>query len=218
MRAAPVLAAGTARRRRSPAGSAARRVPSSREQFGQRARVHHRARQDVRAGLRAFFEHDHRHFLACGRGQLLQPDRRGQAGGPARRRRPRRIPWLRAGRTGRGFPAVSWRSWGMSTNCDDSTSACYREAHMRRRAHRARAICGRRIATGEHGMSYSIDLSGRVALVTGASSGLGAQFARTLAAAGAGVVLAGAAHRAAEDAARRDRGRRRRRPCGRHWT
>jgi NAD(P)-dependent dehydrogenase (short-subunit alcohol dehydrogenase family) len=40
-------------------------------------------------------------------------------------------------------------------------------------------------------MSYSIDLSGRVALVTGASSGLGAQFARTLARAGAAVVLAG---------------------------
>jgi NAD(P)-dependent dehydrogenase (short-subunit alcohol dehydrogenase family) len=40
-------------------------------------------------------------------------------------------------------------------------------------------------------MSYNIDLSGRVALVTGASSGLGTQFARTLARAGAGVVLAG---------------------------
>jgi NAD(P)-dependent dehydrogenase (short-subunit alcohol dehydrogenase family) len=40
-------------------------------------------------------------------------------------------------------------------------------------------------------MSYSIDLSGRVALVTGASSGLGTQFAKTLAAAGCGVVLAG---------------------------
>ena len=40
-------------------------------------------------------------------------------------------------------------------------------------------------------MSYNIDLSGRVALVTGASSGLGAQFAKTLAKAGAGVVLAG---------------------------
>src|SRR5574337_2191797 len=39
-------------------------------------------------------------------------------------------------------------------------------------------------------MSYHIDLSGRVALVTGASSGLGTQFARTLARAGAGVVLA----------------------------
>ena len=40
-------------------------------------------------------------------------------------------------------------------------------------------------------MSYSIDLSGRVALVSGASSGLGAQFARVLARSGAGVALAG---------------------------
>jgi NAD(P)-dependent dehydrogenase (short-subunit alcohol dehydrogenase family) len=39
-------------------------------------------------------------------------------------------------------------------------------------------------------MSYPIDLSGRVAFVTGASSGLGEQFARVLAKAGAGVVLA----------------------------
>jgi len=39
-------------------------------------------------------------------------------------------------------------------------------------------------------MAYQIDLSGRVAFVTGASSGLGAQFARTLAGAGAAVVLA----------------------------
>ncbi len=39
-------------------------------------------------------------------------------------------------------------------------------------------------------MAYSIDLSGRVAFITGASGGLGAQFARTLAAAGAAVVLA----------------------------
>ena len=39
-------------------------------------------------------------------------------------------------------------------------------------------------------MAYNIDLSGRIAFVTGASGGLGAQFARTLARAGAGVVLA----------------------------
>ena len=39
-------------------------------------------------------------------------------------------------------------------------------------------------------MGMKIDLAGRVAFVTGASSGLGAQFARTLAESGAGVVLA----------------------------
>ena len=39
-------------------------------------------------------------------------------------------------------------------------------------------------------MAYTIDLAGRVAFITGASSGLGAQFARTLASAGAAVVLA----------------------------
>jgi len=40
-------------------------------------------------------------------------------------------------------------------------------------------------------MSYQIDLAGRVALVTGASSGLGHQFALTLARAGCAVALAG---------------------------
>ncbi|MBK1613201.1 short-chain dehydrogenase [Rubrivivax gelatinosus] len=39
-------------------------------------------------------------------------------------------------------------------------------------------------------MAYQIDLSGRVAFVTGASSGLGASFAKTLARSGAAVVLA----------------------------
>ncbi len=39
-------------------------------------------------------------------------------------------------------------------------------------------------------MSYQIDLAGRVAMVTGASSGLGEQFARALCRAGAAVVLA----------------------------
>ena len=40
-------------------------------------------------------------------------------------------------------------------------------------------------------MAYSLDLSGRVALITGASSGLGKQFAKTLSHAGAAVILAG---------------------------
>ena len=39
-------------------------------------------------------------------------------------------------------------------------------------------------------MAYQIDLAGRVAFVTGASSGLGLQFAKVLSEAGAGVVLA----------------------------
>ncbi len=39
-------------------------------------------------------------------------------------------------------------------------------------------------------MAYTIDLSGRVAFITGASSGLGAQFARKVSGAGAAVVLA----------------------------
>jgi len=39
-------------------------------------------------------------------------------------------------------------------------------------------------------MAYKLDLSGRVAFITGASSGLGEQFARVLSNAGAGVVLA----------------------------
>jgi NAD(P)-dependent dehydrogenase (short-subunit alcohol dehydrogenase family) len=42
----------------------------------------------------------------------------------------------------------------------------------------------------EFNMAYSLDLSGRVALVTGASGGLGAQFAKTLSRAGAAVILA----------------------------
>mmetsp|Transcript_81447 Transcript_81447/g.226443 ORF Transcript_81447/g.226443 Transcript_81447/m.226443 type:complete len:490 (-) Transcript_81447:241-1710(-) len=47
-----------------------------REQLGDGARVHHRAGQDVGAGLRALFEHDD-----AGVGiQLLEPDGRGEAG------------------------------------------------------------------------------------------------------------------------------------------
>jgi NAD(P)-dependent dehydrogenase (short-subunit alcohol dehydrogenase family) len=59
-------------------------------------------------------------------------------------------------------------------------AACYLHRHLSQQTHHE-----------EKYMAYTIDLSGRVALVTGASSGLGTQFAKTLAQAGAAVVLAG---------------------------
>ena len=53
----------------------AQRLPVG-DEFGDRARIHHGARQDVRARLRAFLDHDHRQLGV----QLLQVDRGGQAG------------------------------------------------------------------------------------------------------------------------------------------
>ncbi|ABA50132.1 hypothetical protein BURPS1710b_1868 [Burkholderia pseudomallei 1710b] len=53
------------------------------EQFGDRARVHHGARQDVRADLRALFEHAHADFRTFLGGELLEPDGRRQACGAA---------------------------------------------------------------------------------------------------------------------------------------
>ena len=52
-----------------------------RDQLADRARVHHRAGQDVRAGLGPLFEHDDRHLLALLCGELLDADRGGQAAG-----------------------------------------------------------------------------------------------------------------------------------------
>ena len=49
-------------------------------QLVERARVHDRAGQDVRAGLRALLEHARPRLLALLGGELLQADRRGQAG------------------------------------------------------------------------------------------------------------------------------------------
>src|SRR5919205_4461208 len=63
--------------------------------------------------------------------------------------------------------------------------------HVARSARTCVLSSPQRSSTQESAMSYCIDLSGRVALVTGASRGLGMQFAKTLAAAGCGVVLAG---------------------------
>ena len=51
-------------------------------QFGQAARVHHRARQDVRADLRTLLEHADADVLALLGRELLQADRRGESRGP----------------------------------------------------------------------------------------------------------------------------------------
>ena len=66
-------------------------------------------------------------------------------------------------------------------------AACYRHLHHQphRQSHELASPAG-----SVKAMAYEIDLSGRVAFVTGASSGLGTQFARVLSRAGAGVVLA----------------------------
>ncbi|CAB3810847.1 hypothetical protein LMG27177_07524 [Paraburkholderia fynbosensis] len=50
-----------------------------RHQFGDRARVHHRARQDMRPDLRALFQYAHAQLDAFFSRQLFQADRRGQA-------------------------------------------------------------------------------------------------------------------------------------------
>jgi hypothetical protein len=49
------------------------------QKFGDRAQVHHRAGEDVRARLGAFLEHDHRRIGV----ELLHADRGGQACRPA---------------------------------------------------------------------------------------------------------------------------------------
>ena len=60
----------------------AERVPVG-QQFVERARIHDRAAEDVGAGLRALFENHHGHLGTSRRGALFEPDRRGQAAGPA---------------------------------------------------------------------------------------------------------------------------------------
>ena len=65
------------------------------EELVQRARIDHRARQDVRADLRALLEHADGHLALLLGGELLQADRRGEARRAAADDRPRRTPSLR---------------------------------------------------------------------------------------------------------------------------
>ena len=55
------------------------RLPVGQE-LVQRSRIHDRARKDVRADLRAFFENADRDLVAAFRRELLQANRRGEAG------------------------------------------------------------------------------------------------------------------------------------------
>jgi hypothetical protein len=49
-----------------------------RDELVQRARVHHRAGQDVRADFRSLFQHAHADLVLLLRSELLQADRRGE--------------------------------------------------------------------------------------------------------------------------------------------
>ena len=136
-----------------------------REQLGDRARVHHRAGQDVGSRFAALFEHDDGNLLAVERGELLAADRAGQA---------RRAATDDHDVVVHRLARAVLLDQVLGVHGQNSRVPCYRAAAL----------------SSEAAMAYSIDLSGRVALVTGASSGLGMQFAKVLAAAGAGVVLA----------------------------
>ena len=58
------------------------RLPVGQE-LVQRARIHDRAREDVRADLRAFLDEAHGDLAARGGGELLQADRRAETRGAA---------------------------------------------------------------------------------------------------------------------------------------
>ena len=191
------------------------------QQLGERARVHDGARQDVRAGLGALLEHDDRDLLACLGGQLLQADGGGQAGGAAADDHDvvfhgfaraelgedffgvmaaflgnGRCLGRRSGPIGRAFYGASRQKIARSF---DFCAACYggtpSNPGAARRRQRGAVGPARTNTRRETIMGMKIDLSGRVAFVTGASSGLGAQFAQDAGRAGAGVVLAAAASR-----------------------
>ena len=179
-----------------------------RDQLGDGTRVHHGAREDVQRRARSPFRARKPRSPCLARRRAASAGWQWRARRARRRRRRCRIPSIRAGRAGRGSLADSWlflrdarepwprfyerRSAAIRVSDAAQRNAC-------RKAPRASCYLASMSAlpcvvdearTGVP-MSYSIDLSGRVALVTGASSGLGTQFAKTLAKAGAAVVLAG---------------------------
>ncbi len=127
------------------------------------------------------------------RGKLLEPDRGREAGRAAADHDHVVFHGFARAELGEDF-VVGHVGW---IDNDFSRRGASRVAgHFMRRPRAIRVALGQgsprhlRDSTGFKFMAYSIDLSGRVALVTGASSGLGAQFAKTLARAGAAVVLA----------------------------
>ncbi len=78
-----------------------------RQQLGDGARIHDRAGKDVRAGLRALLQNDHRDLVRALRRRAASGGWRWPGPPVLRRPRPRRIPSLREDRIGRGWHRVS---------------------------------------------------------------------------------------------------------------
>ena len=196
--------------------AAARRVLPVGDQLGDRARVHHRARQDVRAGLGAFLEHHHRHLVLAFGGELLQADRGGQARRPAADDHDVVLHRLARAVLLRGSLVVS----SMLLRCGTGPRARrFYESAPAPSMQRARAIvCADKRCVVGAGRGAVSELQHRSVgprrpghrRVQRPGRAVRAHVAQGRRRCGAG----GAPRRAAEGAARRDRGRRRRRPRG----
>ena len=127
-------------------------------------------------------------LLGCG-GQLLEVDRRGQAGGAAADDDHVVFHGFARAELRDDFFMVSW-SWAFRWCREGSRGLCSAILCGARTAPRAIIDSIDRFHEREKPWPTASILSGRVAFITGASGGLGAQFARTLAGAGAAVVLA----------------------------